>query len=130
MSKFSQKYFLKSFGCAIHGIKLAFKSEKNLSRQLFVGIIAIITAFLLSFNAIEFCIVIMCIAGVLVAELLNSSIEYAIDAVFKNNYSKLAGMAKDIAAGAVCLTSITAGIIGTVLFLPKIYILLKGLEIL
>ncbi len=127
MSKFSQKYFLKSFGCAIHGIKLAFKSEKNLSRQLVVGIIAIITAFLLEFNVIEFCVVIMCISGVLVAELLNSSIEYAIDSVFKNNYSKLAGMAKDIAAGAVCLTSITAGIVGALLYLPKIYIIIKGL---
>lgn len=130
MSKFSQKYFLKSFGCAIHGIKLAFKSEKNLTRQIIVGIIAIITAFLLNFNAIEYCIVIMCIAGVLVAELLNSAIEYAIDSVFKNQYSKLAGMAKDIAAGAVCLTSITAGIIGAILYLPKICTLLKGLGIL
>lgn len=127
MSKFSQKYFLKSFGCAIHGIQLAFKSEKNLTRQSIVGFLAIITAILLKFNGIEFCIVIMCIAGVLVAELLNSAIEYAIDSVFKNQYCKLAGMAKDIAAGAVCFTSITAGIIGAILYLPKIYILAKGL---
>lgn len=127
MSKFSQKYFLKSFGCAIHGIQLAFKSEKNLTRQSIVGFLAIVTAFLLRFNALEYCIVIMCIAGVLIAELLNSAIEYAIDSVFKNKFSKLAGMAKDIAAGAVCLTSITAGIIGAILYLPKIFTLAKGL---
>lgn len=126
MSKYSQKYFLKSFGCALHGIKLVLKSEKNITRQLVVACIALLTAFLLRFNAIEFCVVIICIAGVLTAELFNSAIEYTIDAVFKNKFSKLGGMAKDIAAGAVCLTSVTAGIVGAILYLPKIYVLLKG----
>ncbi len=125
MSKYSQKYFLKSFGCAIHGIRLALKSERNLSRQIVVGVLAIILAFLLKFNGVEFCIVVMCIAGVLSAELFNSAIEYTVDSVFKNNFTKLGGMAKDIAAGAVCLTSITAGIVGTILYLPKILSLVK-----
>ena len=125
MSKYSQIYFLKSFVCAIHGIRLALKSERNLSRQIVVGILAIIFAFLLKFNGVEFCIVVICIAGVLSAELFNSAIEYTVDSVFKNNFTKLGGMAKDIAAGAVCLTSITAGIIGTILYLPKILSLVK-----
>lgn len=126
MSKYAQKYFLKSFGCALHGIKLALKSEKNLMRQLIVGVFALTCAFLLKFSRIEFCIVVMCVAGVLTAELFNSAIEYAIDSVFKNNFSKLGGMAKDIAAGAVCLTSFTAGIIGAILYLPKILSLING----
>lgn len=126
MSKYAQKYFLKSFGCALHGIKLALKSEKNLMRQLIVGVLALTGAFLLKFSGIEFCIVVMCVAGVLTAELFNSAIEYAIDSVFKNNFSKLGGMAKDIAAGAVCLTSFTAGIIGAILYLPKILSLING----
>lgn len=125
MSKYSQKYFFKSFGCAIHGIKLAFKSEKNLTRQSIVGFLAIVFAFLLKFSAVEFCIVVMCIAGVLSAELFNSAIEYTVDSVFKNNFTKLGGMAKDIAAGAVCFTSITAGVIGAILYLPKILLILK-----
>ena len=90
-----------------------------------VGVLAIIFAFLLKFNGVEFCIVVMCIAGVLSAELFNSAIEYTVDSVFKNNFTKLGGMAKDIAAGAVCLTSITAGIIGAILYLPKILSLVK-----
>ena len=125
MSKYSQKYFLKSFGCTIHGIRLALKSERNLSRQIVVGVLAIIFAFLLKFNGVEFCIVVICIAGVLSAELFNSAIEYTVDSVFKNNFTKLGGMAKDIAAGAVCLTSITAGIVGAILYLPKILSLVK-----
>lgn len=126
MSKYSQKYFLKSFGCALHGIRLALKSEKNLTRQIVVGVLALAGAFLLKFNGVEFCIVVMCIAGVLTAELFNSAIEYAIDSVFKNNFSKLGGMAKDIAAGAVCLTSFTAGIVGAILYLPKILSFITG----
>ncbi len=125
MSKYSQKNFFKSLGCAIHGIKLAFKSEKNLTRQLIVGVLALGGAFWLKFSEAEFCIVVMCIAGVLTAELFNSAIEYSIDAVFKNHFSRLAGMAKDIAAGAVCFTSITAGVVGAILYLPKILLIIK-----
>ena len=62
------------------------------------------------------CILILTIAFVIVAEMLNSAIEFALDAVFHNRYSKLVGMAKDISAGAVMFASATAVIIGILLF--------------
>jgi diacylglycerol kinase len=49
-------------------------------------------------------------------EMMNSAIEYSLDAVFHNKYSKLVGMAKDISAGAVMLVSVFAVIIGILLF--------------
>ena len=53
---------------------------------------------------------------VIVAEMVNSGLEYGLDAVFHNKYSKLVGMAKDIAAGAVMFATFISTIIGAILF--------------
>lgn len=120
MSKYSETNFFKSFAYARRGLKLAIKSQRNFSRQICVAAIAIISAILLKFSVVEFCITIILIGFVLFAELFNSVTEFLFDAVFKNRYSKLAEMAKDMAAGAVCITSFTAVTAGSVLFISKI----------
>lgn len=120
MSKYSEKSFLKSFGYARRGLKLAIKSQRNFLRQICTAILVIIAAFILKFSHIEFCIIIVVISFVLFAELFNSVTEFLFDAVFKNRYSKLAEMAKDMAAGAVCISSFCAIIVGSILFIHKI----------
>jgi len=120
MSKYSEKSFLKSFGYALRGLKLAIKSQKNFRRQIFTAIIAIIFAFLLKFSPSEFCIIIIVTGMVLFGELFNSVIEFLLDAVYKNNYSKLVEMAKDMAAGAVCIVSFCALAVGLILYLNKL----------
>ena len=52
----------------------------------------------------------------MVAEFINTGLEFGLDAGFKNRYSKLVGMAKDISAGAVIVASIFSAIIGILLF--------------
>ena len=68
---------------------------------------------------IEFCIIIFVIFFVLFAELINTAIEKSID-VYTQEYNENAKIAKDIAAGAVTLTSIAAVLIGAIIFLPQI----------
>ena len=51
-----------------------------------------------------------------VTEMVNSAVEFSLDAVFHNRYSKLVGMAKDISAGAVMFASVIAVVIGIILF--------------
>lgn len=126
MSKYSEKHFLKSFGYAIHGIKIAVKSQKNITRQFVMACLAVILGILLHFGLLEFCILIVLISMVIVAEMFNSVIEFTIDAVFKNKFSRLAGMAKDMAAGAVCIASFTALTIGSALFINKLLPWFKG----
>ena len=53
---------------------------------------------------------------VIVAEMLNTAIEFALDSIYHNRYSRMVGMAKDISAGAVMFASVIAIIIGIVLF--------------
>ena len=62
----------------------------------------------------------MTIAAVISAEMFNSAIEFSLDAIFHNKFSRMVGMAKDIAAGAVMVVTITAVMIGVLLFAPAI----------
>ena len=63
----------------------------------------------------------MTIAMVISAEMFNSAIEFSLDAIFHNKFSRMVGMAKDIAAGAVMVVTIIAVMIGVLLFAPPIF---------
>ncbi len=53
----------------------------------------------------------ICVSGVLAAEMFNTAVESVVDMVTQA-YHPLAKLAKDIAAGAVLITSINAAIVG------------------
>ena len=68
----------------------------------------------------------MTIAGVISAEMFNSAIEFSLDAIFHNKFNRMVGMAKDIAAGAVMIVTISAVLIGVLLFAPPLIQLIVG----
>ncbi len=116
MSKFKQQGFTNTFKNARKGVRIALKSEINIRVHLCIALVVITMGFLLHFSIERLCILILTIAFVIVSEMLNSAVEFSLDAVFHNKYSKLVGMAKDISAGAVMFASVTAVIIGVLLF--------------
>lgn len=120
MSRFKQQGFSNTFKNARKGMRLVLKSEVNIRVHVIIAIIVITCAILLGFSIEKICILLLTIALVIVSEMLNSAVEFALDAVFHNRYSKLVGMAKDISAGAVMLASVVAIIVGTLLFVPEI----------
>jgi diacylglycerol kinase len=125
MSKFKTKTIFSSITYAYRGIAIALKSQKNFRFDIIFGIIVLIFAVFLKFSRIEFVLLIMSINAVLFAELINTVIEFVIDAYYGNRYSIIAKMSKDIAAGAVLITAICATSIGLLLFVPKIFRLLQ-----
>ena len=116
MSRFKQQGFSKTFRNARKGMRLVLKSEINIRVHICIALVVLFMAYLLNFSLEKYCILILTIAFVIVSEMLNSAIEFALDAVFHNRYSKLVGMAKDISAGAVMIASVVAVIIGILLF--------------
>ena len=58
---------------------------------------------------------------VLIVEMINSVIEFVIDAYYKNKWAKLAKLSKDIAAGAVLLSAVTSATISLLIYGNKIY---------
>lgn len=116
MSKYKSQGFLHSFKNAGRGVRLSVKAEKNVKIHIIMAILVIVFALLLKMSITKICILIIAISNVMVAEFINTSLEFGLDAVFRNKYSKLVGMAKDISAGAVVVASVFSGIIGVLLF--------------
>ena len=116
MTKFKSSSVWESISHAVHGLKLALHSQRNFVIEVIFSFFFLDLAFLLKFSITDICIVIIMITIVLICELLNSAIEFTLDAVYKNNYSKLVEMAKDMSAGMVLLVAIMSVFVGIILY--------------
>lgn len=124
MSKYKKQSFSSTFENSFRGIRLVLKSERNIRIHFVVAAITLILAHFLNFSVVEYCVLILTIGMVIIAESVNSAIEFSLDSVFKNKYSVMVGMAKDIAAGAVMLATTLSIIIGIILFGSKLLALI------
>lgn len=116
MTKFKQQGFSNTFKNARKGMRLVLKSEVNIRVHFCIAMVVVALAFVLNFSIERMTILLLTIGFVISSEMLNSAIEFALDAVFHNKYSRLVGMAKDISAGAVMFSSVIAVVIGVLLF--------------
>lgn len=108
--------FLRSFGYAMEGFRTAVTTERNIKVQLFVGVAAVVAGIILHIDALSWVLVVLCIGMVLFAELVNTSIEAIVDLATQELHP-LAKRAKDIAAASVFTLSITAAIVGLIVFI-------------
>ena len=126
MTKYKKQNFSSTFKNARKGMRLTLKSERNLRIHLFVASLVLVSAYCLNFSINKFCILLLTIAGVISAEMFNSAIEFSLDAIFHNKFNRMVGMAKDIAAGAVMIVTISAVLIGVLRFAPPLIQLIVG----
>jgi len=70
-------------------------------------------------NTTEWCLIILCIGGVFMAELFNTAFEQLVNLV-SPQHNLIAGRVKDVAAGAVLIFSMIALIVGLIVFMPKV----------
>ncbi len=111
---------IKSFGYAGRGIRTVFDSEMNMKIHLVVTLLVIICGFFFKISLTEWLFCLLCFGLVLTAEMMNTAIENFVDLVSPQQHP-LAGRAKDIAAGAVLISSIISAIIGLLIFIPKVW---------
>jgi len=111
---------IKSFKYALTGIKEAFKSEKNMKVHFALAFLAIILAIILNLSPAEWAILILTIGLVLILELVNTSLEKIVDLV-SPEIKEEARIAKDVAAAGVLVSAVVAILVGSFLFLPKIF---------
>jgi len=74
-------------------------------------------------SRVEWLFLLLSIAAVLAAETFNTALEEITDLVSPQRNER-AGRAKDLAAAAVLIISISAALIGIIIFLPKVLNLL------
>lgn len=112
--------YLESFQFAFEGIRFAFKQERNLRFHFFTLIIISLAGWFFSISRMEWLVLILTFALVILMEMANTIAEWTIDLITKHQYHIIAKYVKDVAAGAVLIATIFAVIIGAIIFIPKI----------
>ncbi|AGA70396.1 diacylglycerol kinase [Desulfitobacterium dichloroeliminans LMG P-21439] len=108
-----------SFRNAFRGIFYNVKTQKHFRIHLFVTIVVLLTAYWLGLERWEWAILFLTISSVLTAEAINTAVEITVD-LAEPNVHPLAGLAKDVAAGAVLIAVIMAVGVGILLFGPPL----------
>ena len=106
---------IDSFNYAFEGIIHVLRTQRNLRIHFAIAIGVIAAAAALGVGRLELIVLLLAIAFVLVAEMVNSAIEGAID-VSTTSFDPNAKLAKDVAAGAVLIASVTALGVGYLVF--------------
>ncbi len=114
--------FIAGFGFAFSGLWHAISTQINMKAHISIAIIAIALGIFLHISAVEFAIIFLAIAGVLITELFNTVIELCVD-LASPAYHPLAKIAKDVAAGVVLLSAIMSIIIALFIFGPHLWAL-------
>ena len=114
----NSKKLIRSFGYAIKGIKSVVSTETNMQIHLIIGLLVIICGFLFSISLTEWMLCLICIGLVFGMEMINTAIEKIVDLVSPESHP-LAGLAKDIAAGAVLICAFISVVVGLTIFIPK-----------
>jgi diacylglycerol kinase len=118
--------FRASFGNAFTGFTSALRTERNLKIHFTAGIAAILVGFYLQISLIEWGIILVAIAMVIISELFNTAVECTVDLISPHE-NELARKAKDISASAVLTAAACSVVVGLVIFLPKLIRILQGL---
>jgi diacylglycerol kinase (ATP) len=110
---------LWSFNYAIEGIVYALRTQRNMRLHVIVAALVLFGALFLRIGRFEFLSVLFSITFVLIAELVNTAVEAAVD-VATTSPDPVAKIAKDVAAGAVFVAAINAAITGYIVFFGRL----------
>ena len=111
--------FISSVRHALRGVYVVFRDEANFRIQSFMTVLILCAATLLHVRVWEYILLILLCASVLILELFNSVIERIADGL-KPRLQPIVRDIKDLMAGAVFLTAMTAAVVGVIIFLPYI----------
>jgi undecaprenol kinase len=115
---------VESFYHAFHGIYLGLKQERNLRIHFCAAILCTVLGLYLKLDMISWLALALAIGLVIIAEFLNTALEHLVDLASRGQYHRSARYAKDTAAGAVLIAAFVAAITGSVIFLPKLAVLI------
>lgn len=115
----SRRSWRDKFRTAFRGLKIGVRGHSSFSVHFFFTALVLATALVLRCDKVEWCLLLGCIGLVLTAELFNSAIETLFRGLDEATRERT-WPALDVAAGAVLLASITASIVGAIIFLNKL----------
>lgn len=116
---------LRSFAHAGRGIAVLIASQTNARIHLLATVAVISLGVFLRVTSADWCFLVFAMGLVWTAEAANTAIELLGDRV-SHDHDGLIGRAKDVAAGAVLLSAITASVIGGLTLGPPIWQIFCG----
>jgi len=110
---------------ALAGAVHVLRTERNARIEGLIALIAVGLGLWLGVSGPEWAVIFTLIALVLGLEMVNTAIEATVDLVYPDQHP-LAKKAKDSAAGAVVMAAIASLATGLVIFLPRLWAILKS----
>jgi diacylglycerol kinase (ATP) len=110
---------LESFNYAFEGVIHVLRTQRNMRLHFLIAVVVLAVAVVVGVTRFELIALLLAIAFVLIAEMINTAIEHTID-VATTSFDPMAKLAKDIAAGAVLIASVNAVAIGYLVFAHRV----------
>ena len=110
---------VESFNYAIEGIIHVLRTHRNMRFHFTAAVIVLVAAVWVGVDRIELAALLISISFVLIAEMVNSALETAVD-MATTTFDPLAKLAKDVAAGAVLISAVNAVAVGYLVFSHKV----------
>ena len=115
----SERSWADKFRDAFRGVKTGVRGQSSFFVHFFLAAAVLITAMVLHVDRIEWCLLVLCIALVLAAEMFNSALESMARAITDQPNPEI-GNALDIGSAAVLLMAIGAAAVGLMIFLNRL----------
>ena len=115
-----KRSFLDSLNNAADGVVYVVKHERNMRVHFLLALFVLLYAAFLGVRRVEWMILCVTVALVIVTEVINTAIEEMLDALFKGSYNSSAKLVKHISAGAVLVAACNALIVGFFVFSPYV----------
>ena len=104
---------------AFRGVKEGVRGQSSFYVHFFVAATVVVAGVVLRVNLYEWCLLVLCIAGVIAAELFNSALESMARAITKESDPYL-GNSLDIGSAAVLVAAVGASIVGAIIFSSRL----------
>lgn len=118
--RFSIVARLNSTTHAWRGLGIVIRTTHNFWVHIFFAVLAVLLGFILNISSTEWAIIVLAIGFVIAMETMNTAFEFDIDLTSPEEHP-YARDTKDVAAGAVLMSTIVAGVVGLIIFGPKIW---------
>lgn len=120
---FQDRTWWEKFRDAFIGLRLGVRGQSSFFVHVSAAMVVIAVAAVLGCTLIEWCLLLLCIAGVLTTEMLNSALESMAKAITED-YNPHLAVALDVGSAAVLLASAGAAIVGTLIFANRLGMML------
>lgn len=110
---------LWSFNYAIEGIVYTLRTQRNMRLHTLAAAVVLTAGVAFRVSRLEMVALVFAISLVMVAELINTAIEATVDIAI-DRFDPLAKTAKDVAAGAVLISSLGAVGVGYIVFFDRL----------